>query len=94
MIHIITLTYKKPLNIVDQHLDNHRDFLKKGYNKSLFIASGPQTPRTGGIIIARGDLKDLKKFMTKDPFLLNDVASYHYASFTAALYDDLFKTYL
>lgn len=94
MIHVITLTYQQPLEIVDKYLGDHREFLTKGYERGLFIASGPKTPRTGGIIIARGDLNVIKELIAKDPFSVNGIASYTYNSFTAVLSDDGFKQYL
>ncbi|MDE5020820.1 hypothetical protein NAI54_10300, partial [Francisella tularensis subsp. holarctica] len=61
----------------------HRDFLDIGYNKGIFIASGPKTSKTGGIIIARGDIQEIKEFFKVDPFNPNKVAVYHFTYFDA-----------
>ncbi len=94
MIHIITLNYLQPLDVVDQHLESHRNFLKQGYEKGVFIASGPRTPRTGGIIIAKGSIDLIKGLIAKDPFSVNGIATYSFCSFTAVLSDDGFKQYI
>ena len=51
---IAILTYKKPLEEVDRFLQAHRDFLAEHYAAGDFIASGPQTPRVGGVIMISG----------------------------------------
>ena len=50
---IAILTYKKPLSEVDRFLQAHREYLAKHYAAGDFIASGPQTPRVGGVIMIR-----------------------------------------
>ena len=50
---IVTLTYLKPVEEIDALMHDHVAWLKKGYADGLFIASGRQVPRTGGVILAR-----------------------------------------
>lgn len=50
---IVTLTYTRPLAEVDALMDPHMVWLKKHYESGLFVASGRQVPRTGGVIFAR-----------------------------------------
>lgn len=52
---IAILTYKKPLSEVDRFLQAHRDYLAKHYAAGDFIASGPQTPRIGGVIMIKAE---------------------------------------
>lgn len=83
---VIKVTYLKPLEQVDQFLVAHREHLKKGYEQNLLLASGPQNPRTGGIIIARGhDKINLLEFITKDPFHVQNIASYEVVEFDPVL---------
>ena len=44
---IAILTYKKPLDEVDQFLQAHREYLAKHYAAGDFITSGPRAPRVG-----------------------------------------------
>ncbi|WP_415061422.1 YciI family protein [Bdellovibrio sp.] len=84
---VVTVTYLKPLNEVDEYLASHREFLKLGYEMKLLLASGSQVPRTGGIILARGnDKKKLLDFLENDPFKVNNIASYEVVEFNPALF--------
>ena len=72
---IVSLTYKVPLEQVDEHMDGHMAWLKEGYASGMFIASGRKNPRTGGVILAKGEKDDVAAFCAKDPFIVHDVAS-------------------
>lgn len=92
---IIMLHYKKPIEMVDQYLAEHRTFLDEGYKKNYFIASGPRNPRTGGVILSQlTDRQKLKEFLDQDPFCLNGVAEYEYIEFTPVKYHDKFLPYI
>lgn len=80
---IVLLTYTKPIEIVDQYLKAHRDYLEEGYKKNFFIVSGPKNPRTGGIIVSQlSDRAQLEEILKNDPFKLNDVANYEILEFS------------
>ena len=67
---VITLTYIRPLDELDALMPKHVAWLKKHYKSSLFIASGRQVPRTGGVILARsGDRRALEDIVQLDPFV-------------------------
>ncbi len=79
---LIHVTYKKPLTMIDQHLAAHRAFLEDGYQKNVFIVSGPRYPRTGGIILSQlTDRAQLEKILAQDPFALHDLADYEFIEF-------------
>jgi uncharacterized protein YciI len=81
-MHVIKLTYIVPTADVDRHIVEHRQFLDKGYEKGIFIASGPLTPRTGGIILAANvETERLKAFMKQDPFAVHNIALYEFYEF-------------
>jgi uncharacterized protein YciI len=47
------------------------------------LASGPQVPRTGGVIIAQGPNKQyIEDIIKNDPFHINKVAQYQIYEFT------------
>jgi uncharacterized protein YciI len=80
---IITLTYKQPIEVVDQFLLAHRSYLETGYQNNCFLASGPKNPRTGGIIISQlKDRAQLEALLKNDPFMQNDIADYDIVEFT------------
>ncbi len=72
---IVTLTYVRPLEQLDALMDAHVTWLKKHYASGLFVASGRQVPRKGGVILARsGDRGALDAVLARDPFVQNGVA--------------------
>jgi uncharacterized protein YciI len=79
---VVEITYTAPLEKIDETLPEHRMFLQKGYDQELLLMSGPQNPRTGGIIIARApDLADIEAFFAEDPYHLKSQASYRFIEF-------------
>lgn len=60
--------------------------MDSGYKNSIFIASGPKADRTGGVILAKGDLEEIKVFIKNDPFHSENIATYSFSSFDAVKY--------
>ena len=86
---IAILTYKKPLEEVDRHLQAHRNYLAKHYAAGDFIASGPQTPRIGGVIMIKADNRAAVDFIiAQDPFYINGIADYQIVEFTPTMFCD------
>lgn len=90
---IAILTYKKPLNEVDRFLAAHREYLAKHYAVGDFIASGPQTPRVGGVIMIKAeDRTEVDAIIAQDPFNINGLANYQIVEFTPTMFcDDTLK---
>lgn len=93
---IAILTYKKPLEEVDRFLAAHREYLAEHYAAGYFIASGPQTPRVGGVIMIKADDRTVvDAIIAKDPFNINGIADYQIVEFTPTMFcDDILKTIL
>ncbi len=86
---IAILTYKKPLEEVDRFLQAHRNYLATHYAAGDFIASGPQNPRIGGVIMIKADdSKDVNSIISQDPFYINDIADYQMVEFTPTMFCD------
>lgn len=90
---IAILTYKKPLSEVDLFLAAHREYLAKHYAAGDFIASGPQTPRIGGVIMIKAENRTVADtIIAKDPFNINGIADYQIVEFTPTMFcDDALK---
>ena len=73
---ILALTYVKPNEEADKHMEPHMDWVKEGYAKGWFLASGRKVPRTGGVILATGDRSEIEAYAAADPFTLHGIASY------------------
>lgn len=79
---IITLSYIKPLSAIDAYLAAHRSYLDERYAVGDFLFSGPQSPRVGGIIVARGMTRTaLDELLAQDPFYQHQVARYDVVEF-------------
>ncbi|PWL62872.1 MAG: GTP cyclohydrolase [Bacteroidales bacterium] len=93
---IAILSYKKPLEDVDRFLQAHRDYLAKHYAAGDFIASGPQTPRIGGVIMIKAENRAaVDSIIAQDPFNINGIADYQIVEFTPTMFcDDSLKTIL
>lgn len=81
---VVLLTYRKPLEEVMAHLDAHRAWLDGHYAAGRFLCSGPQVPRTGGVILCRaGSREEVDTLTADDPFRLHGIADYTIVEFQA-----------
>lgn len=86
-MYIAILTYKKPLSEVDRFIAAHREYLARHYAVGDFIASGPQTPRIGGVIMMRiNDRAVVDSVIAQDPFNVNGIADYQIVEFTPTMF--------
>ncbi|MCZ4244613.1 YciI family protein [Pedobacter punctiformis] len=84
---IIDLQYIVPLEVLDEHMEAHVQYLKKYYAKNIFVASGRKVPRTGGIILALVETEEeLKKILSEDPFYEHRLAHFTITQFLTSLY--------
>lgn len=84
---IAILTYKKPLSEVDRFLAAHREYLAEHYAAGDFIASGPQTPCVGGVIMIKAnDRTAVEAIIAQDPFNINGIADYQIVEFSPTMF--------
>ena len=93
---IAILKYKKPLSEVDRFLAAHREYLARHYAAGNFIASGPQAPRVGGVIMMKADSREkVEAIIAEDPFHINGIADYQVVEFTPTMFaNDSLKSFL
>jgi uncharacterized protein YciI len=92
---IIEITYTVPFTKIEEVLQEHRNFLQKGYDAGMLLFSGPQESKTGGLVVARGDsLEKIKDFFKDDPFLQHHVADYRYIEFNPVKFQPLLKDWI
>jgi uncharacterized protein YciI len=93
-VFVVVLTYVKPLPEVDRLMRAHVAFLNEQYAARVFIASGRQVPRTGGVILARAPSKDaLAAIMARDPFCAAGVATFEIIQFRTSQHDPAFAPF-
>lgn len=73
---ILSLTYVKPMEEADRVMAPHMAWVNAGYDGGMFLASGRKNPRTGGVILARGDRDEIEAYVAADPFTVEGVAAY------------------
>lgn len=89
---IVELTYQKELTEIDQHIEAHKNFLRKYYSSKHFIVSGRKSPRTGGIILVNAENRaEVQGIMTEDPFYKNNLASYTITEFIPTMSQNGFE---
>ena len=82
---VLLLTYTKPLAEVDTLMREHVAWLNEHYDSGRFLVSGRQIPRTGGVILARGDDRDeIEAIAAADPFVAGGVATCDVIQFRAS----------
>lgn len=79
---VMKVQYLKPFEEVEKVLAEHRAFLDEYYANGTLLASGPQVPKTGGLIIGKFKSKyEALEFSMKDPFVKTSTASYEIIEF-------------
>jgi len=92
---IVILTYVKPLETVDRHLEEHKSYLKRLYAARNLVCSGPQDPRTGGVLLVKDMSREaLDALISQDPFHREGVARYEIISFHPTGYDPSFANFV
>ena len=64
---------------------DHMAWLNEHYDAGRFVVSGRRIPRTGGVIIARGDdREEIEALAASDPFVTGGVATCEVIQFRAS----------
>ncbi|MFD8272107.1 YciI family protein [Streptomyces flaveolus] len=81
---VLELSYTAPLEAVDAVLPDHVVWLDALYEQGVFLASGRQEPRDGGLIIAVAeDRARIEEIAAGDPFVEAGVCAYRITEFIA-----------
>ncbi|WP_203310220.1 MULTISPECIES: YciI family protein [Sphingomonas] len=82
---VVSLHYDAPLDAIDARMAAHVAWLRKGYDAGLILASGRKVPRTGGVIVMRGDAERVQDLIATDPFVSDGLARAEVTGFTASM---------
>ena len=75
-IYVAILTYIRPLEEIDAHVEAHIAWLRQHYAAGTFLLSGRRVPRTGGVILTRGEsLEAVEALLKTDPFHIHGLAT-------------------
>ena len=79
---MIEITYLIPAEQMVEITTKHRAFLKDGYECGWLLISGPQVPRTGGLVVGRApSLEAIQGLFSNDPYQVEKVATYRFVEF-------------
>jgi uncharacterized protein YciI len=79
---VIQSTFIIPFEQFGDTVVEHRSFLQKGYDQGWILCSGPQSPKVGGVIVARApSLEDIQAFFADDPYQVKGLAQYRFVEF-------------
>jgi uncharacterized protein YciI len=80
---VVTLSYTVPLERIEEVVVEHRAWLDRCFAEGTLLASGPQLPRVGGVLLApAGDRGALLELLAGDPFQQAALATYEVVEFT------------
>jgi len=92
---IIVLKYIVELEKIAEYRQAHLEYLDKYYSNKVFLASGRQNPRFGGVVIAKVESKEkLYKILSEDPFHKHLCAEYQAIEFEPNKSTEGFQAFL
>ena len=92
---IVEITYRVPAESLGSIVDEHRAYLRTGYDSGLLLMSGPMSPRTGGILVARGESPEvIQMFCKHDPYAIHQVASHRIIEFQPVMSQEWMRPWL
>lgn len=92
---IFNLTYVKPIEVLEQVLPRHFQYLEQHYQTREFLCSGRKVPRSGGIILCNVPTREAAEaLMVQDPFYTEGIAEYELIEFEATKALDEFRALL
>jgi uncharacterized protein YciI len=79
---VVVLKYVKSLDEVDKRVKDHVAHVDRHFSAGRFLASGSRVPRTGGVILARGEsIDEVRAAVEADPFVAEGLAEYEIFEF-------------
>ncbi|HLP14646.1 MAG TPA: YciI family protein [Bacteroidota bacterium] len=93
--YLVEITYTAPLARIEELLPEHRAYLQLGYDRGLLLCSGPMTPRTGGIVIARAESAEaIAEYFSRDPYALHQAATHRIVEFTPVKHQPFLQSWI
>jgi uncharacterized protein YciI len=79
---LLEWVFTAPLEQIEAATPDHRAYLQTGYDKGMLLLSGPQIPRTAGIIIMRAESREAAEaFAHGDPYFTRQLAKARFVEF-------------
>jgi uncharacterized protein YciI len=84
VFHVLTLTYVRPLDVVDQTRPAHLEWIDGEIASGRLILAGRQESGAGGVLVT-GDItaEEADELIANDPYQLAGLVDYERVSFNA-----------
>ncbi|MET0308888.1 MAG: YciI family protein [Sphingomonas sp.] len=83
---VVSLNYVVDASVIDAARPAHIDWLKQGLADGKLLAAGRKVPMTGGLLIARGTIDDVRAWCATDPFAVQGLAEYDFTEVAPSLF--------
>jgi uncharacterized protein YciI len=92
---VVEITYRVPAEELGEATAQHREYLQAGYQAGTLLFSGPQVPRTGGIVVARAETaEEIESFFGRDPYRVRGLADYRFVEFNPVFAQAFMKSWV
>jgi uncharacterized protein YciI len=86
VFHVLTITYEKPLEVIDQTRPAHLTWLNDEVAAGRLLLAGRQDSGAGGVLITADiSTEDAQDMIDRDPYTLAGVVSYQRLSFNGGI---------
>jgi uncharacterized protein YciI len=86
VFHVLTITYEKPLEVIDQVRPDHLAWLNDEVAAGRLLLAGRQDSGAGGVLITADiSTEDAQGIIDRDPYTLAGVVSYQRLSFNGGV---------
>ena len=73
---VVVLKFSGNRSRAGQFMEEHKQWLKRGFDEGVFVLAGSLQPQLGGGIVAHNtSLPELRARVSDDPFVAEDVVS-------------------
>ncbi|WP_163752176.1 YciI family protein [Mycolicibacterium helvum] len=86
MFHVLTITYNKPLDVIEQTRAAHLAWLNDEVAAGRLLLAGRLDSGAGGVLITADiSVEDAQHMIDNDPYTLAGVVSYQRSSFNGGI---------
>lgn len=87
---IIESEFQKPFKEFGNAASRHREYLQTFYDQDMLLCSGPNTTKTGEILVGKASvIEQIEAMISGDPYRVDGLATYSIKQFDPAMKADI-----